>query len=154
MLWIKDPGSPPEQGFQYPAISGPNIKTTCWDQLCGKVANHYQANGQPVPTCEEVLKWVCDNQQVSCYEGRQPYRNFFTDPPTYAQRGIHGPEWPMLLRPLKLLAKEGDKGLGDIVERTVGPIGGDAYKIWYERIFGKPCGCSERRDSLNLDYPL
>lgn len=63
-------------------------------------------------------------------------------------------DWPLLLRPMKLLAKEGDTGLGDIVERTIGPVGGDAYKIWYKTAFGKTCGCTERKDALNERYPL
>lgn len=64
------------------------------------------------------------------------------------------PEWPLLLRPMKLLAQPGDKGLGDIVERTIGPVGGDAYKIWYKTTFGKPCKCNKRQDNLNERYPL
>lgn len=153
-LWLKDPNAPPEQGWQYPGIDGTPIKATCWQQLCGKVAQHYTTNGKPAPTCDEVLKWVCDNLPVACYEGRAPYRNPFTDPPSYAQRGLKGPNWPPLLVPLKLLAKETDRGLGDIVERVIGPVGGDLYKKWYEKIFGKPCGCQERQESLNADFPL
>jgi len=62
--------------------------------------------------------------------------------------------WPLFLQPLKLLAKPEDKGLGDIIERTIGPIGGDAYKAWYEATFGKPCRCTKREDQLNERYPL
>lgn len=153
-LWLKDPGSPPEQGFQYPAIAGPNLRSYSFSTLCGFVEQHYRANARPIPTCDEVLKWVCENQQVSCYEGRSVYRNQFTDPPSYAQRGLKGPNWPLLLQPLKLLAKGGDRGLGDIIERVVGPIGGEAYKKWHLKIFGTSCSCSERRDSLNVDFPL
>jgi len=154
MLWLKDPNSPPDEGFQYPAISGPNIKTFAWAQLYPKVAQHYAANARAVPTQEEVTKWVCDNQIVSCYEDRKPYPNLFTNPPSYVQRGLKGPDWPLLLRPFKLLAKPEDRGLGDIIERVIGPIGGDAYKSWHQNIFGKPCSCTERQESLNRDYPL
>ena len=48
--------------------------------------------------------------------------------------------WPLVLLPLKLLAQPGDKGLGDIVDRTVGPLGGEAFKAWYLRVFGESCG--------------
>jgi hypothetical protein len=153
-LWLKDPNSPPDEGFQYPAISGPNIKTFAWAQLHAKVAQHYAANQHPVPPQEDVIKWVCDNQQVSCYEGREPYPNKFTNPPSYAQRGLKSPNWPLLLMPFKLLAKPEDRGLGDIVERAVGKIGGDEYKAWHMKFFGKPCSCTERQDNLNRDFPL
>jgi hypothetical protein len=62
--------------------------------------------------------------------------------------------WPLLLRPMKLLAAPEDRGLGDIVERTVGPIGGDAFKAWHQTLFGRSCGCVERREAWNVRYPL
>jgi hypothetical protein len=159
-IWIKDTSTVPgPAGWSYPAIVKDGeaqtfIKVTCWDQLCGKVSQHYRTNGRTVPTCEEVTKWVCDNLPVPCYQGRHPYRNTFTDPPSYAERGLKSPNWPLILLPLKLLAQPGDRGLGDIVERTIGPIGGEIYKSWYKRIFGKPCGCQERKENLNSEYPL
>ncbi len=76
------------------------------------------------------------------------------------QEGVHcidkniTRDWPLLLRPMKLLAQPSDTGLGDIVERTIGPVGGDAYKLWYKATFGKPCGCTKRKDNLNERYPL
>lgn len=62
--------------------------------------------------------------------------------------------WPFFLQPLKLLAKPEDKGLGDIVERVIGPVGGDVYKAWYEKTFDKPCSCNKHQDRLNEVYPL
>lgn len=62
--------------------------------------------------------------------------------------------WPVWVRAAALLAKPDDKGLGDVIARTVGPIGGDAYKTWFKRVTGKPCGCSERQETLNAIYPL
>jgi len=62
--------------------------------------------------------------------------------------------WPMILVPMKLLAKSGDKGLGDIVARTVGPLGGEEFKLWYKKIFGKDCGCNARQEAWNEAYPL
>ena len=64
------------------------------------------------------------------------------------------PEWPLVLQPMKLLAKPEDTGLGDIVERLIGPIGGEAFKAWYLKTFGKACGCEMRKESWNRRYPL
>lgn len=154
MLWIKDPGAPPEEGWQYPAIQGPPIKVTCYAQLQGAVERHYGVNGQPLPTKEQVDLWVCENLSVSCYEDRAPFRNKFTDPPSYASRGMVGPDWPWMLLPLKLLAQPQDRGLGDIAERVFGKFGGSEYKSWYLKTFGKPCGCSKRQEDLNILFPL
>jgi hypothetical protein len=52
------------------------------------------------------------------------------------------------------LAKASDRGLGDIVERLVGPMGGEAFKKWHLKIFGKSCGCAARRDKWNAKFPL
>ncbi len=62
--------------------------------------------------------------------------------------------WPSVLLPMKLLAKPEDKGLGDIIERTIGPMGGDAFKKWYKIIFGRECGCNARREDWNVRWPL
>lgn len=63
-------------------------------------------------------------------------------------------EWPFLARPLKLLAKEGDLGLGDVVARVIGPVGGDAFKEWFKKIFGRECRCADRQAWLNRRFPL
>jgi len=60
----------------------------------------------------------------------------------------------MVLLPLKLLAKPEDKGAGDIIARVIGPIGGDAFKVWYKKLFGVDCGCGNRQDILNQRWPL
>jgi len=62
--------------------------------------------------------------------------------------------WPTFLKPLLALAKPEDKGVGDIIARTIGPIGGDAFKVWYKRLFGKSCGCQARQDRWNAQFPL
>jgi len=154
MLYIKDPSSVPDEGWQYPAISGPPVKATCYQQLYGKVKQHYSVNGREVPTKEAVDLWLCQNLAVSCYDGQTAFRNKFTDPPTFAQRGLKGPDWPWMMLPLKLLAHPEDRGAGDIIARTIGPIGGDAFKKWYKTIFGKSCGCKERQEEWNYAYPL
>ena len=63
-------------------------------------------------------------------------------------------DWPLFLQPMKLLAKPGDKGLGDIIDRTIGPVGGEAFKKWYKVVFGKDCGCNVRQIDWNRRYPL
>lgn len=62
--------------------------------------------------------------------------------------------WPTILLPLKLIAKQGDRGAGDIIARVIGPIGGDAFKLWYKATFGRDCGCGNRQDALNRRWPL
>lgn len=72
----------------------------------------------------------------------------------FPPRTIAPEPWPLVLLPLKALAKEGDRGAGDIIARVVGPIGGDVFKSWYRTIFGKDCGCGNRQEALNARWPL
>jgi hypothetical protein len=61
--------------------------------------------------------------------------------------------WPLGVALVALLAREGDRGIGDTVARVIGPIGGDAFKAWYRRATGHDCGCGERQEALNATYP-
>lgn len=63
-------------------------------------------------------------------------------------------EWPIAFRWLKTFAQPGDRGAGDIIERKIGPIGGDAFKKWWKLLFGKDCGCGARQEVLNARWPL
>ena len=67
---------------------------------------------------------------------------------------IHQAAWPAVFLPLKLLARPEDKGLGDIIARTIGPLGGDAFKSWHLKTFGKSCGCNARQEAWNARFPL
>lgn len=153
-LIIRDTNTTPRERFwPFPAVDGSELRSNSWMNLLREVQQHYTTNGRTPPTVEEITKYVCDEVTVPCFEGNVPYKNRFTDPPTFLQRGKPSPDWGGL-NFLKLMAKEGDKGMGDIVQRVIGPIGGDAFKKWYKRIFGADCGCKERQEDWNASYPL
>jgi hypothetical protein len=44
-------------------------------------------------------------------------------------------------------------GLGDSVEKVAKFIGADKLSKTYEKITGKPCGCSKRKNTLNRVFP-
>jgi hypothetical protein len=115
--------------------------------LCGP---HCTAN--PADPCAECPdhwgKWDCE---VSAEIGQLPEPNPVFQPPVSP---LLPRPWPLILQPIKLLSQPEDTGLGDIIARTIGPIGGDAYKKWYLRVFGKSCGCDQRQETWNALYPL
>lgn len=155
-LTIRDTNTTPrERSWPFPSVEpGVELKSNSWMNLKNLVQQHYTANGRTPPTEQEIIQYVCDEVTVSCYnEDGTPYRNRFTDPPTFLQRGQPSPDWGSL-NPMKRLAREGDKGLGDIVERNIGKIGGDIFKKWFQKLFGRSCGCQERKEEWNLQYPL
>ena len=67
---------------------------------------------------------------------------------------IPADQWPLSIKAMALLAKAEDRGIGDVIARIVGPIGGDIFKSWHLKTFGKSCGCLERQESFNQRYPL
>jgi hypothetical protein len=63
-------------------------------------------------------------------------------------------QWPLAFQLLAKAARPKDTGLGDVIERVVGPIGGLAFKLWFKRITARDCGCTARKQKLNAQYPL
>lgn len=46
----------------------------------------------------------------------------------------------------------GDRGLGDTVARRLGK-GGERFKVWFHAVFGRSCGCVDRQEWLNREFP-
>jgi hypothetical protein len=72
----------------------------------------------------------------------------------YGVKQIPKDQWPLWAKVLSRLSKPGDKGLGDVVSRTIGPENSEAFKKWFKMTFGKDCGCAGRQREWNLKYPL
>jgi len=62
-------------------------------------------------------------------------------------------DWPFWATSIARIKSPADTGVGDTIARVVGPVGGEAYKAWFKRLFGKSCGCQERQDELNRRFP-
>ncbi len=72
----------------------------------------------------------------------------------YAPQSIPRKEWPTWAKALAMIAKPEDKGIGDVVARTIGAENSEAFKKWYKSTTGKDCGCTGRQNSWNIKYPL
>ncbi len=131
----------PPGGWKYQqAETGFWMMAITFEQLLSKVAVHRKNNNLPAPSGDEIEDWLCqqlipEDQARLCSPARPVV-------------------WPAYLLPLKLLKQEGDRGLGDIIARTIGPARGDAFKDWYREKFGQDCGCRDRQIHLNRTYPL
>lgn len=62
--------------------------------------------------------------------------------------------WPLWAKSLSLLKTDADKGIGDTIERLIGPMNSAKFKEWYKLTFGKACGCNARKDKWNKEYPF
>ncbi len=63
-------------------------------------------------------------------------------------------DWPLWAKGLAMIAKPEDKGIGDVVARTIGAENSEAFKKWFKATTGKDCGCTGRQAQYNLQYPL
>ncbi len=77
----------------------------------------------------------------------------FTPQPKLIQP-IPRKDWPLWAKGLAMLAKPEDKGVGDILARTIGAENSEAFKKWFKATTGKDCGCTGRHRRLNIEYPL
>ncbi len=63
-------------------------------------------------------------------------------------------DWPLWVKALAMIAKPEDKGIGDVVHRTIGAENSEAFKKWFKTTTGKDCGCVGRQRIWNIEYPL
>jgi hypothetical protein len=62
-------------------------------------------------------------------------------------------QWPLWARAVARFRHEGDIGLGDTVVHMIGDERSERFKKWFQRKFGKSCGCSDRQAWLNRRFP-
>lgn len=146
-LWLKDTSTTPPEGWHY-LVKETNydVRAPNYNVLHDNVRRHCASNEVPVPSKADIDLWLCQNVTTPCYEGKHRFVNHFT------QR--EAGQWPFFLAPMRLLATQADRGLGDVVGRIIGPLGGTAFETWHLKTFGKPCSCGDRRATLNARYPL
>lgn len=107
--------------------------------------------GHIVGSAVDVLDQKASEILARCSD---PVPAMVSAPVQAPQQPIAYDEWPILFRLLAGRRKETDAGLGDVVERLIGPIGGDAFKTWFKLATGRDCGCGARKEFLNQRYPL
>ena len=61
-------------------------------------------------------------------------------------------EWPLWAKLVKRLRHDGERGVGDTVQRIAAKFGGEKFKLWAKSM-GLPCGCTERQGRWNALYP-
>lgn len=61
--------------------------------------------------------------------------------------------WPDWAKRLADDASDEDVGIGDTVERRIGPVASKAFKTWHRAVFKKDCGCDKRKAEWNAKYP-
>ncbi len=153
--YLNNPGEVPpkawpeqkEQGFAFKhGETGQLIVAPSWKDLLTRVQRFYRANNFPIGGNfeQEIQDQLC---------GQLP-GNYCTDNNPNRTAEVARADWPEWATLVALKAQPGDRGVGDVVARIVGPFGGDLFKSWYQKIFNKPCGCQERQENLNALYPL
>lgn len=60
--------------------------------------------------------------------------------------------WPVWARAIAAISKEGERGVGDTVERVIGKENSENFKAW-AKTAGFDCNCDQRKEWLNVKYP-
>lgn len=68
MLVIRDTSVVPQDGWQYPALSGLPVTSRNYALLYPMIRQHYLSNNVSPPTEQEVVKYLCDTLIIPCYE--------------------------------------------------------------------------------------
>ena len=74
-------------------------------------------------------------------------------PPPNAPDPTDRTRWPVWARLVASQSSAEDAGVGDTVERVVGPFGGRAFKVWHLAVFGVVCRCAQRQAEWNTRFP-
>lgn len=137
----------PPGGFRYhQEETNFTVTAPSWKDLLQRVKAHRQANVLPIGAQfeNEIQNWLCAQiPETSC-----------TDADPNRSPEVPRNDWPLWAKAMALLAKPEDVGIGDVIARTIGPVGGDKFKAWYAATFNRSCGCAERQESFNIQYPL
>ena len=66
---------------------------------------------------------------------------------------VRPPEWPLWAKAIALMKDPTrDAGVGDTAARMIGAETSDAFKSFYQKTFGRPCGCVGRQKDWNNKY--
>ena len=69
MLVIRDTSVVPQKGWEYVVEStGTKITTRNYVQLYPMIRQHCLSNGVGVPSEQDVIKYLCENLTIPCYE--------------------------------------------------------------------------------------
>ena len=102
----------------------------------------------------DVETWVERYNVLLCQQNG--WHDYLLEPSTSApppHRSMSPEEFPVWAKAIRLLKKDGHKGIGDTVESLIGHKNSTAFKEWYRNTFGKDCGCKDRKEWLNRMYP-
>lgn len=78
-LWIRDTSTIPDGGWRYQGLDGFVIITRNYSIFYDEVVKHYTANNATPPTREAVIQYLCQNVNVPCYDGPEPFANRWSE---------------------------------------------------------------------------
>ncbi len=101
--------------------------------------------------CGGILRWGLFGMSLT---REQIHRQVIATSGDNGIQSIPLKDWPLWAKALAMIAKPEDKGIGDVVARTIGAENSEAFKKWFKATTGKDCGCTGRQRRWNIEYPL
>lgn len=143
--------------MELPALGWRSSPFASFDVIVDQVVRIIKANPklaleQDWPSDRQrVAEWVDQENARRCWENH--WTDFYLaggDAPVHA--ALPFDSWPLWARSIARLRAQGDQGVGDTVERIIGPDNGDKLKAWYQKTFHRVCGCDGRKADWNIKY--
>ena len=143
--------------FELPALGWRSPAFASFDVIVDQAVRLIKAN----PKVAAQQDWPADRQRVSDWvdatNAQRCWDNHWTD--FYMAGGEHEVHasmpynsWPLWAKSLAGLRTPEDRGVGDTVERIIGPDNGEKLKAWYFKTFKRLCGCDGRKSEFNIKY--
>lgn len=138
-------------GFKAPRYASFDVIVDAVTQVIN--ANPDKAKKYAWPTQrDQVANWVDEHNANLC--ASYGWKDFILDESPQTGQAQYRPDlWPLWARTMHGLRAEGDKGVGDTVERIIGTDNSAKLKSWYQATFGRSCGCDGRKADFNARFP-
>jgi hypothetical protein len=142
--------------FDLPAFGWKSASFSSFDTIVGQVYQILNANpsaararGMPLER-ENIANWIDEYNAQRCFDNR--WFNFIVGGSNPPPTRKFSEQWPLWARTVGALRKDGEKGVGDTVERLVGANNSESFKLWYKRTFNRNCGCDGRKETWNAKF--
>lgn len=140
----------PEVRYRSPSFASFDTIVNEIDNIVRSNPDKAEKYGWPV-TREGIANWVDSTNAARCQS--YGWTEFTIDDNEPSIEVVPYDGWPLWAKAMAAVKTPEDRGVGDTVERTIGPANSSAIKKFYHKTFGRTCNCDGRRDTWNRKYP-
>jgi hypothetical protein len=155
---LKDRNRQVPGGFQFelPAFGWSSASFASFDSIVSQVhqilnANPGVARARDLPLDRHsIADWI-DRENARRCEANG-WNDYILATPETRGTPASLEQWPLWARTMYALRSPEDIGVGDTIERIIGKNNSQTFQEYYQKTFGRVCGCHGRKETWNLKY--